>query len=115
MINIPKDPFKNLKLDEYEQEIEDGLTDESFKSIPNVKQEIERHRAYAKAFNEKTKNINIRISQGDLHSIKSMAEDQGIPYQTLISSLLHQYSNHKIDYNILREPGKPYKTFKGKR
>jgi len=59
---------------------------------------------------KKTKNINIRISQGDLFNIKSKAEKQGIPYQTLISSLIHQYTNNQIDYNILREPRATYQT-----
>ena len=39
----------------------------------------------------KTKNINIRISQQDLESLRRSAEQEGIPYQTLISSVLHKY------------------------
>ena len=39
----------------------------------------------------KTKNINIRISQQDLQSLRRSAERDGIPYQTLISSVLHRY------------------------
>lgn len=102
------------ELDDYEAGIEEALDKGGFKSVPNVKQEIERYRGYAKAMLEKTKNINIRISQGDLFHIKSKAEKQGIPYQTLISSLIHQYSNNKIDYNVLREPRMPYKASKPK-
>lgn len=98
------------ELDDYESEIEEAFEKGGFKSVPNVKQEIERYRGYAKAMIDKTKNINIRISQGDLYTIKSKAAEQGIPYQTLISSLIHQYSNNKIDYNVLREPGKPYRA-----
>lgn len=39
----------------------------------------------------KTKNINIRISRQDLESLRRSAEQEGIPYQTLISSVLHKY------------------------
>ena len=39
----------------------------------------------------KTKNINIRISHQDLESLRRSAEQEGIPYQTLISSVLHKY------------------------
>jgi predicted DNA binding CopG/RHH family protein len=39
----------------------------------------------------KTKNINIRISQQDLASLRRSAEQEGMPYQTLISSVLHKY------------------------
>jgi len=100
----------NYELDDYEKEVLDGLEKEGYKSVPNVKKEIERYRGYAKAMLEKTKNINIRISQGDLYNIKSKAEKQGIPYQTLISSLIHQYTSGRIEYNVLREPRAPYYT-----
>ncbi len=99
----------DYELDDYEKEIEAGLKKEGFKSIPNAKQEMARYKSYAKAMLEKTKNINIRISQRDLDGVRYLAEKQGIPYQTLISSLIHQYSNGRIDYNVLREPGKTYK------
>ncbi len=38
----------------------------------------------------KIKNINIRISERDLQRLKSKAAKQGIPYQTLVASLIHQ-------------------------
>ena len=98
----------NYKLDDYEKEIEAGLKKHGFKSIPNVKKEMARYRGYAKSMLEKNKNINIRISLGDLYNIKSRAGEQGIPYQTLLSSLIHQYSRGQIDYNVLREPKKDY-------
>jgi len=66
--------------------------------------------AAARATMEKVKNINIRISQGDLFGIQNKARSKH-PYQTLISSLIHQYSNNKIDYNVLREPRAPYPSF----
>ena len=44
----------------------------------------------------KTKNINIRISQQDLESLRRSAEQEGIPYQTLISSVLHKYLSGRL-------------------
>jgi predicted DNA binding CopG/RHH family protein len=41
---------------------------------------------------KKNKNINIRINENDLTSIKIMAAREGIPYQTLIGSILHKYT-----------------------
>ncbi len=102
----------DYELDDYEKEIEEGLEREGYKRVPNFEEEKQKLITAARLTLEKTKNINIRISQGDLYGIKSKAQEQGIPYQTLISSLIHQYSNNKIDYNVLREPGKPYKTKK---
>lgn len=98
------------ELDDYEAEIEEAFEKGGFKSVPNVKSEIERYRGYAKAMLDKTKNINIRISQSDLFGVQKKAREQGIPYQTLISSLIHQYSRDKIDYNVLREPQAPYRA-----
>jgi predicted DNA binding CopG/RHH family protein len=44
----------------------------------------------------KTKNINIRISQQDLENLRRSAEQEGIPYQTLISSVLHKYLSGRL-------------------
>jgi predicted DNA binding CopG/RHH family protein len=99
----------DYELDDYEKEIEEGLKMEDFKTISNYEREKKKYLAAAKATLAKTKNINIRISPGDLFNIKNKASKQGIPYQTLISSLIHQYSTDRIDYNVLKEPQKTYK------
>ncbi len=100
----------DYELDDYEKEIEEGFEKEGFVSVPNFEEEKKKLMAAAKATLEKTKNINIRISQDDLYKVKNRAAQQGIPYQTLISSLIHQYSNNRIDYNVLREPKKTYRS-----
>jgi hypothetical protein len=52
----------------------------------------------------KSKNINIRISADDLAQIKSKADEEGMPYQTLITSIVHRYINGKLvdEKTILR-------------
>ena len=50
----------------------------------------------ASNFLTKNKKINIRVSNGDIHNLKKKADQLGIPYQTLISSILHQYANGRI-------------------
>ena len=47
----------------------------------------------AKETTKKNKTINIRISENDLHSIKLIAAKEGMPYQTLIGSLIHKYAS----------------------
>ena len=47
----------------------------------------------AKATLRKNKNINIRISENDLESIRLLAVREGMPYQTLIGSLIHKYAS----------------------
>ena len=44
----------------------------------------------------KTRNINIRISEHDLGRLKKRAEEEGVPYQTLISSVLHKYLSERL-------------------
>lgn len=44
----------------------------------------------------KTRNINIRITESDLIQLKQRAADEGIPYQTLVSSVLHKYLGDRL-------------------
>ncbi|MEK7618106.1 MAG: hypothetical protein AAB410_03085 [Patescibacteria group bacterium] len=94
------------ELDDYEKEVLKGLAKEGYESVPDAKKQMDRLRAAAKATLEKNRNVNIRISESDLFKVKSRASEQGIPYQTLLTSLIHQYSRGQIDYNVLRHPKK---------
>lgn len=49
--------------------------------------------AAAKNTMNKTKNINIRLSEKDLHKVKAKAAEEGLPYQTLLSSVIHKFVN----------------------
>ena len=99
----------DYELDDYEKEISEAFEKGKFKRAPDFEAQKIKLIQAARLTLEKTKNINIRISQGDLFKVRTLAEKQGIPYQTLISSLIHQYSHGRIDYNVLREPKKTYK------
>lgn len=48
------------------------------------------------AGSRKSRNINIRISEHDLEQVKRRAEREGLPYQTLISSVLHKYVSDQL-------------------
>ena len=80
------------KLDKYEQEIVDAYEAGKLKPVKNQAEKIKALRLAAKDFLNKKKNINIRISNADLQKIKAKAAEKGLPYQTLIGSLLHRYS-----------------------
>jgi len=84
------------KLDNEEKEILNAYENNEFVEIPDAEKEIKKHVEYAKATFLKNRRINIRISQKDLESIQRRALEEGIPYQTLISSLLHRYINGKL-------------------
>lgn len=83
-------------LEKDEKEILDAFEKGDLKPVPNMKAEMKKHVEYAKATNRKDKRINIRISIKDLESIQRKALEEGIPYQTLISSLLHKYINGRL-------------------
>ncbi len=84
--------MKYYELDDYEKEVLKSYEKGKLKSVPNKKQEIARYQSYAKSSLDKTKNINIRISERDLLKVKALALKKGLPYQTLISSIVHQHS-----------------------
>ena len=88
--------MKKLKLDKYEKEIIDAYEKKDFKSIPNAKIEMTKYREYAKNALQKNKRINIRISDRDLLLLQREAVAEGLPYQTLISSILHKFVNKTL-------------------
>ena len=79
------------KLNQEEKEILEAFERSESKSVPNKEAELKRHREYAAATFRKDKHINIRISERDLRALQKRALTEGIPYQTLVSSILHKY------------------------
>jgi predicted DNA binding CopG/RHH family protein len=79
---------KKIKLDDKEQEILTAYESGKMKGSGKTAHLI----AAAKATLKKNKNINIRIPENDLDAIKMKAVREGMPYQTLIGSVLHKYA-----------------------
>lgn len=75
-----------MRLDKAEQKIEDEIM--SYKSLSNKKRK--KVDSIIKKAKEK-KSVNLRLNSHDLHLLKRAAEMEGIPYQTLISSVLHKF------------------------
>ena len=82
--------MKDYDLDKDEQDLLDAFESGEFESIPNFTAEKKRFQVAAKATLNKTRNINIRLSERDLYKLKAKAIEEGIPYQTLASSILHK-------------------------
>lgn len=85
--------MSKLKLQQDELELLASYEADEWKSAKKVKEQKEQYRAYARATLRKDKRVNIRISEKDLLALQKRAVRQGIPYQTLISSVLHKYVN----------------------
>jgi predicted DNA binding CopG/RHH family protein len=67
-------------------------------SIDNVENEKKRYTQIARSQMSKKKAISIRLLEDDIERIKAKSLSQGLPYQTLISSLIHQYATGKIKF-----------------
>lgn len=81
---------KNLKLTKEERDILKLAESGKLVSIKNKKKRIEEYSKIAKSTLAKNKTISIRISESDLTKIKTRAIQEGMPYQTFISSSLHK-------------------------
>lgn len=87
--------MKYYELDKSEQKLLKDFEKGALKTVKSAKSERARYRQYARRTLNKARNINIRLSDGDLQKIKAIAAEKGLPYQTFISSLIHQYSHSK--------------------
>ena len=58
--------------------------------------ENERYRRYARATFGKDRRVNIHISGNDLEAIQRQADEEGIPYEALMSSVLHKYVSGRL-------------------
>ena len=85
-----------MKLDKEEKDLLDSYERGEWKSVINIKKEIERHRGYARQTLKKDKRVNIRISSMVLDEIQTRAIEDGMPYQTLISSILHRFATGRL-------------------
>ena len=80
-------------LDKYEKEILNSFEKNEWKSVPNLSKRKSELQESARATIRKNKRVNIRISERDLKELQRIAFREGLPYQTLISSILHKYVN----------------------
>ncbi len=81
---------KKLKLNKEEKDILNAIEKDALVSVSLSKKEKNDLKLIARNTFSKTKSINIRISERDLLRLKVKALKKGLPYQTLISSTLHQ-------------------------
>lgn len=79
-------------LDAEEQALSDSFDRGEWKSVKNLKAETTKARLTAAHYLTKGARINIRISAVDLEHIKQKAAYEGLPYQTLIASILHKFA-----------------------
>ncbi len=77
--------------DKEEQELMKSIETEEWVSVKNLEEEIENAKKAAEATLTKSERMNIRITPNDLRRLKIKAMEEGMPYQTLVSSIIHKY------------------------
>jgi predicted DNA binding CopG/RHH family protein len=84
------------KLTKEELAIKGSVERGEWRSTRGAKADAKRYQRYATATFKKDRRVNIRISGKDLEALQKRAIEEGIPYQTLIASLLHKYVSGRL-------------------
>lgn len=85
-----------MKFTPEEKDILESVEKGEWKSIPSFRRDATRYREAARATLRKDKRVNIRMAERDLVYFQKTAVHEGLPYQTLISSVLHKYINGRL-------------------
>lgn len=83
--------MKNTKLLKEEKDILKDYGKGVFVSVKNLPLEKKKYSQIAKNTLKKNKSITIRLAERDIQKIKAKALEEGLPYQTLITSVIHKY------------------------
>jgi predicted DNA binding CopG/RHH family protein len=90
-----------MRYDDYEKEIIESIENNEWQPIDNLEEEKERISQIAKNTFNKNKRINIRLTERDLTGIKVKSIEEGMPYQTLIASIIHKYINGRLTEKLV--------------
>lgn len=83
--------MKRYRLDREERKILDAIENGKWELVRPKGSELQRYAQIAKNTLRKDQRMNIRISRADLNRVKAKAVEEGIPYQTLVSSIIHKF------------------------
>jgi len=84
------------KLTKEERDIARSFDRGEWKPVSNQKGEIRRYQSYARDALQKSKRINIRLAPQDLEGMQQRAVVEGIPYQTLVASVIHKFVTGRL-------------------
>ena len=84
------------KLDKEEKDLLDSFERDEWKPVTDIEVESDNYREYARKSFKKDIRVNIRLSKRDLEAIQKRAIEEGIPYQTLMGSILHKYADGRL-------------------
>lgn len=88
-----------MKLDDNEKDLLSSIDNNEWKSVSNLSEQKSRLLQMAKRSSAKTKRITLRVTEHDYELAHVRAIQDGIPYQTLISSVIHRYLTGQLKEN----------------
>lgn len=100
------------KLSRDEREILTAFERGALKSVVTSDAALRRYRDYARATLAKNRRVNIRMSATDLADIQVRAEEEGLPYQTLMASVLHKFVTGRLQEKRLSSVARPRRTIR---
>ena len=80
-------------LEKEEKEILDAIENDKWELVKPTSAELRHYAEIAESTFRKDQRMNIRISRADLIRIKAKAAEEGVPYQTLVASIIHKYAS----------------------
>ncbi len=86
----------NDKLSPEERDILERFEQNELRPIPDAEREAEFARQAAQNTFKKTKRVNLRVTERDFNLAHARAREEGIPYQTLLSSVIHKYLSGRL-------------------
>ncbi|GAB4450017.1 MAG: CopG family antitoxin [Anaerolineae bacterium] len=88
--------MSDIKLDIEEKELLASYEADEWQSVGNLEEKAQAYSEYARATFKKDRRVNIRISNKDLEALQKRALEEGLPYQTLIASVLHKFVSGRL-------------------
>ena len=85
-----------MKLEKEEKELLESYENDEWLHIEDFEKQKAKYQQVAKNTALKNKRINIRLSEKDLSSLKARSLEEGLPYQTLVASIIHKYVSGKL-------------------
>ncbi len=86
----------NDRLSPEEREILERFERGELRRVAGVEDEMETARQAAPATFRKTRRVNLRVTERDFDLAHARAREEGIPYQTLLSSVIHKYLSGRL-------------------
>ena len=87
---------QKYRMDKEEREILDAIENDQWELVKPKMAELDYYAEIARNTFRKDQRMNIRISKADLNRIKAKAAEEGIPYQTLVASIIHKYASGNL-------------------